>query len=66
MRESKNFCANYLTNFSIDLNGIHCTVDTCWCDEPHANFISSFGCLYNFFFFLNSLGLYTDILSGVV
>ena len=30
-----NFCASYLTKISIDLNGIWCTVDTRWCDEPH-------------------------------
>ena len=31
MRESKNFCASYLTKISTDLNGI---AETCWCDEP--------------------------------
>ena len=35
MQESKDFCTNYLTKFSIDLNGICSTVETCWYDEPH-------------------------------
>ena len=30
MQESKNFCANYLTKFSIDLDGIGHTVEMCW------------------------------------
>ena len=35
VRESKNFCANYLSKFLIDLNWIWYTIETCWCDEPH-------------------------------
>ena len=27
------FLAIYLIKFSIDLNGIWCPVETCWCDE---------------------------------
>ena len=39
MLESKNFCANYLTKFLIDLNGIWSTVVTYQCDEPHTHFL---------------------------
>ena len=41
MWESKHFHANYLTKFSIDLDGIFYTVETRRCDEPHTHFISS-------------------------
>ena len=44
MQESKNVCANYLTKFSIDLNGTWYTVETCWCNDPHAY---SFSCPFN-------------------
>ena len=37
--ESKNFCSNYLTNFSINLDGIWYAVETCWADESHSHFI---------------------------
>ena len=33
----KILCANYLTEFTIDLNGIWHTLETCWCDEPHSH-----------------------------
>ena len=39
MQESKNFCTNYLTKFSIDLNGMCFTVETCWCDEPQSFYL---------------------------
>ena len=44
MWERKNFCASYLTKFSIGLSGIWYSVETCWSDEPHTHhpcFISS-------------------------
>ena len=31
----------YLTKFSIDLNGIWSTDETCWCDELHTHFVHS-------------------------
>ena len=37
MRESKNFWANHLTKFLIDLNRIWYTVETYWYDEPHTH-----------------------------
>ena len=37
VQESKNFCKTYLTTFSIDLDGIGQTTETCWCDELHAH-----------------------------
>ena len=42
-QESKepNFCSSYLTKISVNLDGIWYTFETCWCDEPHTNFISS-------------------------
>ena len=53
--ESKNCCANYLTKFSVDMNGIWYTVQTCWCHEPHTHFISS----------ILILLLYSQLISGV-
>ena len=38
MRESKNFCANYLTKVTTVLNGIWYTDETCWYDELHTFF----------------------------
>ena len=35
MQVSKNFCASYLTKFSVDLDRNQFAVETCWCDEPH-------------------------------
>ena len=34
MRESKNFCVNYLTKCSSDMDGTGSTLETCWSDEP--------------------------------
>ena len=31
------FSSNYLTKISIHLNGVWCTVETCWCTEPHTH-----------------------------
>ena len=39
MQESKNFCDNILAKFSIDLDGIFCTVETYWRDKPHTHFV---------------------------
>ena len=46
MKESQNFYANYITKFSINLDG---NLDlyageTCWCDEALTHFISSIHC----------------------
>ena len=41
VQESKDFCANYLTKFPIDLNGILNTEWTCWCGECQTHFISN-------------------------
>ena len=30
-----------LSQFSTDLNEIWCTIETCWCDKPHTQFILS-------------------------
>ena len=35
VQNSRNFCANYLMKFSIDVDGIWYTVETCWSDELH-------------------------------
>ena len=31
----QKFCCNYLTKFSVDLDGIGYTVETCWLHGPH-------------------------------
>ena len=41
MRESKIFCANYVTKFPIDLDGMWYTVETHWSYEPCAHLIWS-------------------------
>ena len=41
VQESKNFCASYLTKFSVAMNGIGHTVDTRWYDELHIQSIFS-------------------------
>ena len=41
--ETKKVCANYLTKFSLDLNGIWSTRETCWCDELHIHLFCPFG-----------------------
>ena len=41
VQKSNTFCANYHTEFSIDLKRIWNSVDTCWCIEPHTHVISS-------------------------
>ena len=40
VQESKIFCANYVTRFSIDLNKIWFVIETCWPDGPHTLFYS--------------------------
>ena len=40
MQESKNLGVNYLTKFSVNLNGIGCTIETCWCDELYVLILS--------------------------
>ena len=40
--KAKQLLTNYPTKFLINLNGIWYTVETCWCDEPHTQFITSF------------------------
>ena len=37
---ARNFCGSYLTKFSIDLDRMWWTVETCLCDEPHTVLIS--------------------------
>ena len=34
----KNFCSNYLTRFSFNLNGIWFTVEACWHDEHQTHY----------------------------
>ena len=40
--ESKDFCTSYLTDLSMDFDGIWYKVKACWFDEPH---ISSFSAM---------------------
>ena len=67
MREGKNSSTNYLTKFSMDLNGIWHTVETCWCDETHTHFISYFSVFkggnptYGIAFEKTKVGLCSDI-----
>ena len=36
--KEKNFCANILNKFSVDLDGIWYAVQSYWSDEPHVIF----------------------------
>ena len=41
MLESKNFCASYLTKFSVDLDEICTVVEICSFDELCTHFVST-------------------------
>ena len=41
MQESENFCASCLPELCVELDGIWHTVEECWFDESHADFILS-------------------------